>query len=41
VWSKENFFMIAYVLGKMKLEELCDLGVRSLWGFSKCELDNL
>ena len=27
--------MIAHVLGKSELEELCDLGVRSLWGFPK------
>ena len=33
------FSMIAHVLGKSKLEELCDAGVRSLWGFPKW-LDN-
>ena len=27
--------MIAHVLGKSELAELCDLGIRSLWGFSK------
>ena len=30
--------MIAHVLGKSELEELRDLGVRSLWGFRKVVL---
>ena len=27
--------MISHVSGESKLEELCDLRIRSLWGFSK------
>ena len=33
VWLEEIFSMIAHVLGKLKLEELCDLCVRNLWDF--------
>ena len=35
MWPEEIFSTIAHVLGGSELEELCDLGVHSLWGFSK------
>ena len=35
MWPKEFFPMIAHVLGKLELEELCDLCFHSLWGFAK------
>ena len=33
--ARIDFSMIAHVLGKSELEELCNLGLRSLWGFPK------
>ena len=34
--ARRYFFpMIAHVLGVSELEELCDLCIRSLWGFPK------
>ena len=29
------FSIIAHVLGKSKLEDVCDLGIHILWGFPK------
>ena len=35
VWPVEILYMISHVLGESELEELCDSGIRSLWGFPK------
>ena len=35
VWPGDILSMIAHVLDKLELEELCGLGIHSLWGFPK------